>query len=144
MELYDLSRDVDRVAQGVWVENVKKGGDARFLVLGYTTAKIRQLAAEMEAARGDLSSDRDPVAFEKRTDWEARQKLKAGLLGFENVTLAGKAFAYDKAAVDAMLDDPRFEPFALVVSAAMNKADETRLQFEKEAEKNSSDGSVES
>lgn len=143
MELYDLSRDVERVAQGVWVKNVKNAGDAEFLVCGFTSARIRDLGAELEAARAD-TLERDPVAFNKRTTWEAREKLKAGLLGFRNVKLAGKPFEYDKAAVDQMLEDPKFEPFQHVVQSAMLMADETKLEFEKIAEKNSQDGSAES
>lgn len=140
MELYDLSLDVDRISDGVWVSNVKDGGDAEFLVLGYSSKKIRALAIELEASRPD-KYETDAKVRSDRLTYEAREKIKAALLGFRKMTIKGKPWDFDPADVAAKLDDPRFERFQLVVSNAMNKADETRLEWEAEAEKNSSDGS---
>ncbi len=143
MELFDLSTDLDAINEGVWVDKVKNGGDAEFLVLGFLSKRIKALSIELEASRPD-KFDTDLKLQGDRNEYEARQKLKAGLLGFRNMTLRGQPWAFDAAAVAEKLDDPKFYKFALVVNAAMNKADETRIAYEADAEKNSQSGSAES
>ncbi len=143
MELFDLSTDLDAINEGVWVDNIKNAGKARFKVLGYLSKRIKAKAIELEAARPD-KYDTDPKVQGDRNEFEAREKFKMALLDFENVTIAGKPWPFDAAEVAKKIDDPKFYKFALVISAAMNKADETRLAFEADAEKNSPNGSAES
>lgn len=135
MELYDLSTDVEKRNAGIWVKNVKDGGDAEFLVLGAQSKRIEALDIELQDARPTNYETNLQVQYE-RNRWEGRQRAKAGLLDFKGVKFAGKDFAYEKKAVDALIDDDRFFNFVLVVIAAMRKADETRLTFEAETEKN--------
>ena len=143
MELFDLSTDIDAISEGVWVSKVQDGGDAEFLVLGFQSRKLKALSIELEAARPS-NYDTDLKVRRDRTDYEAREKLKAGVLGFRNMTKRGKPWPFDTTEVAAMIDDPRFERFALVVSRAMNKADERQIAWEADAEKNSPSGSGES
>lgn len=139
MELLELSTDVDAINEGVWVNKIKDAGDAEFLVLGFNSKKIKALSIELEASRPS-NYDTDLKAQRGREDYEARERCKAGLLGFRNMTLRGKPWAFDAAEVAATLDNPQFERFAVVVTRAMAKADERRIAWEKDAEKNSADG----
>lgn len=135
MELYDISTDVEKRNAGVWVKHVKDGGDAEFLVVGAASKKIEALDIELQDSRPSNYETNLQVQWE-RNRWEGRQRAKAGLLDFKNVKFAGKDFPYEKQAVDALIDDERFFTFVLVVVNAMRKADETRLAFEAETEKN--------
>jgi hypothetical protein len=154
-DLADVGVDVQkRDLEGCWVGRTAVNqflpAGIEVLVIGFMSPAIKALQATLSEGRPPNYAT-DAAVAEQRNNYENRTIAAAGLKGWRAQTkdgrclpvipIEGRATPFSREAARATIDDPRFWKFGRGVLNAMSDADDARLTYEKQAEKNSEAGS---
>ena len=138
MDLLSLKRDSAAVSKGVWVDGIKKMGNLRLKVRGFSSPEVMECRTTKE--RAVPQSDRDEDGFIKlEVGMQITREVLAEsvLLDWENLELGGKGIPYSIEKASEYLLNLDFTPFADVVANASSDVDDRRGDAVKAVAKNS-------
>lgn len=122
MDLSQRKTDVKRASDGVWISDIPGWGDLRIKVRGASSVVFRDAYARLQRDVPPSERNADRTLSTERADRLLGEILaEAGLVDWDNVSMAGEPLPYSKEAARELLTDPAHAEFRGLVNAYVER-----------------------
>lgn len=138
MDIGNIRRDVAKIEQGDWVDDIPGMGDLRLLVRGMSAPEVIAHQSALSRSAPAHKRNRDnSLTVEASTEIMALTIAEKVLLGWENLECDGEQVEFSVDLAKQFMTNAELSPFADAVVWAANVVDRSKAARAEDTSKNS-------